>query len=77
MSCSLHDVVRLEALGVPALAIGTSAFIEEAREQASVLGMPDQRMLALPHPIQPIPLQRVIDLADQYVSQVEAALRGG
>ena len=74
MSCSLHDVIRIESLGTPALALGTEPFQPEAREQAEVLGMPDQRMLALPHPIQPRPLQEVVDLADRFFADITAHL---
>ena len=35
MSCSVHDVVRLERLGIPTAAVGTEPFIDEALEQAA------------------------------------------
>ena len=52
MSCSLHDVVRFEARGIPTAAVGTEPFVDEAIEQAQLLGMPDYRALLIPHPIQ-------------------------
>jgi hypothetical protein len=52
VSCSVHDVVRLESLGIPTAAVGTEPFIDEALEQARLLGMPDYRMVLIPHPIQ-------------------------
>ena len=52
MSCSVHDVVRLEDRGVPTAAIGTLPFVDEALEQARVLGMPDYRMVLIEHPVQ-------------------------
>ena len=52
MSCSVHDVVRLEERGVATAAVGTQPFVDEALEQARVLGMPDYRMVLIEHPIQ-------------------------
>jgi hypothetical protein len=74
VSCSLHDVVALEARGIPAVAIGTEPFRAEAREQAEALGMGDYEMLELPHPIQPLPIDRVVALADAVVDDVAGRL---
>jgi hypothetical protein len=52
VSCSVHDVVRLESRGIPTAAVGTEPFIDEALEQARLLGMPDYRMILIPHPVQ-------------------------
>jgi hypothetical protein len=76
VSCSVHDVVRLESLGVPTAAVGTAPFRAEALEQAQALGMPGYRMIELPHPIQPIPLGEVTALADAFVDEVVARLTG-
>lgn len=70
MSCSLHDVVTLESRGIPTVSVGTEPFRAEAREQAEALGMADYQMLELPHPIQPIPIDRVIALADAFVDDI-------
>ncbi len=69
MSCSLHDVVALEARGVPAVAVGTEPFIPEAEEQARVLAMPEQRLITVPHPIQPTPVDRVQGYAAPAVAE--------
>jgi hypothetical protein len=74
VSCSVHDVVRLEAAGIPTAAIGTEPFRAEAHEQARALGMPDYRMIEVAHPIQPIPVAEVVALADAVLDQVVAAL---
>jgi hypothetical protein len=60
----LHDVVRLEKLGIPTAAVGTEPFIDEALEQARVLGMPDYRMVLVPHPIQLLTDAGLDSLAD-------------
>lgn len=52
MSCSLHDVVRLERRGIPTAAVGTEPFADEALEQVRALGMPAYRMVFVEHPVQ-------------------------
>jgi hypothetical protein len=52
VSCSLHDVVRLERRGIPTAAVGTEPFADEALEQARALGMPAYRMVFVAHPVQ-------------------------
>jgi hypothetical protein len=74
VSCSVHDVVRLESLGVPTAAVGTTPFRAEAVEQAAALGMPTYRMLEVPHPIQPLPVAEVVAYADAVIDAVVAAL---
>lgn len=51
MSCSVHDVVRLEKMGIPTAAVATDAFLDEAVDQARLLAMPDYPMVWLPHPV--------------------------
>ena len=76
MSCGLHDVVALEAAGIPTTIVGTEVFRDEATEQALALGMPEQRLVELPHPIQPIPLEQVLTYADRVFDEVVARLTG-
>jgi hypothetical protein len=45
-------MVRLERLGIATAAVATEPFIDEALEQARLLGMPDYRMVFVPHPVQ-------------------------
>ena len=52
MSCSVHDVVRLERRGIPSVAVATSPFIDEAAEQAHSLGMPGVATVFVQHPVQ-------------------------
>ena len=51
MSCSVHDVVRLEKAGLPTAAVATEAFADEAIDQSRLLGMPGYEMIYLPHPV--------------------------
>jgi hypothetical protein len=61
----VHDVVRLEKLGIPTAAVGTEPFIDEALEQARALGMPGYRMVLIPHPVQLLTDEALRDLADR------------
>jgi hypothetical protein len=48
----VHDVIRLERRGIATAAVGTRPFVDEALEQARLLGMPDYRMVLIDHPVQ-------------------------
>ena len=50
-SCSVHDAVELERLGVPTVLISTSNFMAESSLQADLLGMTKIRVLEIEHPI--------------------------
>jgi hypothetical protein len=60
----VHDVIRLEALGVPTAAVGTEPFVDEALEQAALLGMPGYRAVLIPHPVQLLTTEELHARAD-------------
>lgn len=70
MSCSVHDVVRLEQRGIPTAAVGTSPFVDEALEQARLLGMPDYRMVLIPHPVQLLTTEELHARADAAFAEI-------
>jgi hypothetical protein len=74
-------MVRLERLGIPTAAVATEPFGDEALEQAAVLGMPDYRMVFIPHPVQLLTsdeLRTYADRAfDEIVARLTAANRSG
>jgi hypothetical protein len=74
VSCSVHDVVRFEKAGVPAVNIGTDAFIDEAVEQSRLLGMPDYEMVWLPHPVATLDEDGVRELSRRTADRVVAML---
>ena len=76
MSCSVHDVVRLESHGIPTAAVGTQPFIDEALEQARLLGMPDYRMILIPHPIQLLTTAELHEQARDVLDTIVARLTG-
>ena len=77
MSCSVHDAVRLERLGLPTAAVGTEPFVDEALEQARLLGMPAYRMVLVPHPVQLLTPAELDALADDAMPAIVARLLGG
>ena len=74
MSCSVHDAVRLERLGIPTAAVGTEPFVDEALEQARLLGMPAYRMTLIPHPVQLLTTAELHELADAALPGILARL---
>ena len=74
MSCSVHDAVRLERRGIPTAVVGTEPFLDEAIEQARVLGMPDLRIVTVPHPVQLLTHEQVAELADAALADVVSLL---
>ena len=70
MSCSVHDLVRLERRGVPTAGVGTIPFADEALEQARLLGMPDLRMVLVPHLVQLLDPEQLDALADGALARV-------
>ena len=45
-------MVEFERRGLATAAVATEPFVDEALEQARLLGMPDYRMVYVPHPVQ-------------------------
>lgn len=70
-------MVRLERLGIPTAAVATEPFLDEALEQARVLGMPDYRMLYVPHPVQLLSDEELDGYADAVFPAIVARLTGG
>jgi hypothetical protein len=74
VSCSVHDAVRLERRGIPTAVVGTEPFLDEALEQARVLGMPDYRAVLIPHPVQLLSDDELRAHADGAFGQIASRL---
>jgi hypothetical protein len=74
VSCSVHDAVRLERRGIPTAVVGTEPFVDEALEQARVLGMPDYRAVLVRHPVQLLSDDELRALADAAFGQIVSRL---
>jgi hypothetical protein len=73
----LCDLVHLERRGIPAVGIATAPFADEAVQQARLLGMPDARMVYIPHPVQLLSRDELAARADAVFPDVLAALTAG
>jgi hypothetical protein len=67
-------MVRLEKLGVATAAVATEPFLDEALEQARLLGMPDYRMVYVPHPVQLLTLAELHASADAVFDEIVGRL---
>jgi hypothetical protein len=77
VSCSVHDAVRLERRGIPTAVVATEPFLDEAIEQARVLGMPGYQPVLVPHPVQLLDDDELHALADMAFGGIDARLTGG
>jgi hypothetical protein len=75
VSCSVHDLVRLERRGIPTAGVGTLPFADEALEQARLLGMPDLTMTLVSHPIQLLDDAELLALADSAFPRIREQLQ--
>jgi len=73
----LHDTTKIEAFGIPAIAVATTVFREAARIQASALGRTDLDPIFVPHPIQDRTPAEIEAHADAVVSEIVARLSVG
>ena len=74
MSCSVHDVVRLEKMGIPTVAVATEAFRDEAIDQSRLLAMPDYELVWLPHPVAIVDEEGIRRLAREAAARIEKRL---
>lgn len=63
-------MVELERHGLPTAGVATEPFVDEALEQARVLGMPDYRMVYVPHPVQLLSIEELHGYADRAFEQI-------
>ncbi len=67
-------MVELERRGIPTAAVATEPFVDEALEQARLLGMPDYRMVFIPHPFSCSALMSCGRYADRAFAEIVARL---
>ena len=63
-------MVELERRGVATAAVATEPFVDEALEQARLLGMPDYRMVFIPHPVQLLSDSELRGYADRAFEEI-------
>jgi hypothetical protein len=70
----LHDSIKLESLGIPAVPIATTEFRTAARAQAAALGRPDFDAVYVAHPIQDQTRQEIETRAEAALDEIIARL---
>jgi hypothetical protein len=69
----LHDSSTLDSIGIPALVVSSTAFIQAAEVQSKALGY-DPTIVWVPHPIQDRTDAELHELADNTVDEIIAGL---
>jgi hypothetical protein len=72
----LHDVTRLENLGIPSVAVATHEFMTAARAQAAALGRADYETVYVRHPIQDQTIEEIEARAEAVLNEIEGRLTG-
>jgi alkanesulfonate monooxygenase SsuD/methylene tetrahydromethanopterin reductase-like flavin-dependent oxidoreductase (luciferase family) len=70
----LHDTLKIESLGLPAVPVATHEFMTAARAQAAALGRPEFDAVYVPHPIQDQTRQEIESKADAVLEEIIARL---
>ena len=70
----MYDSLKLEALGVPAIAICTEPFESGARAMANLGGIPDYPFALIQHPIGSLTPQQIRERAIEAAPQVMRSL---
>jgi hypothetical protein len=72
----VHDIIDLEARGVPGVFVATVEFVDGAEKQARALGG-DPAAVYVAHPVQDRTDEEMTALADAAYEQIVAALTAG
>jgi len=70
----LHDTIRLENWGIPAIPVATHEFSLPARAQAAALGRPDFDAVYVAHPIQDQTVAEIEARAERVIDEIVARL---
>jgi hypothetical protein len=70
----VHDIVDLEARGVPSMFVASSEFVVAAATQAKSLGFDDVARVFVPHPIQDRTDDEMRALADAAFAEIVASV---
>ena len=70
----MHDIVDLEARGVPGVFVASSAFVDAADAQSRSLGFPTVARVFTPHPVQDRTDAEMIAYADAVIDEILTAI---
>jgi hypothetical protein len=66
----VHDGIAFEERQIPTAVLATEVFLNAAQVQAQALGMPEFKVISVPHPVQNLTLEEVRQRADQVIEEV-------
>jgi hypothetical protein len=72
----VHDIVDLEARGVPGMFVASAEFVVAAEAQAAALGFPSVARVFTPHPIQDRTDEEMVRYADEAFDEIVAQITG-
>ena len=70
----MHDIVDLEARGVPAVFVASAQFVDAAIAQSQALGFPTVARVFTPHPIQDRTDEEMVSYADDALTEIIASI---
>jgi hypothetical protein len=70
----VHDIVDLEARGIPGVFVASSEFVQAAETQSTSLGFPTVARVFTPHPIQDRTDDEMREYADKAFDEIVAKI---
>jgi hypothetical protein len=72
----LHDLIKMDASGIPGVTVVSKGFVDAMDMQSEALGF-DPAVIYVPHPIQNLTHQELMDIADAIIEPAIAKLTSG
>lgn len=66
--------MTLEGMGIPSAVVVTEAFDKLAAMSAMSAGLADLKRHALPHPLNPLPAEQIMRIADEHLPDIVSLL---
>jgi hypothetical protein len=70
----IHDLIEIERQGVPAVALVAKTFVDDARQTAYVMGLPDLAIVEMPQGLTNLTPGQIVEIARNIKGEVVAAL---
>ena len=70
----MHDIVDIEARGLPGVFVASAQFVDAAAAQSQSLGFPTVARVFTPHPVQDRTDEEMIAYADAAFDDIVAAI---
>ena len=70
----MHDTIKLESFGIPAVPVATHEFMTAGRAQAAALGRPEFDAVYVQHPVQDQTREELEAKADAIIGEIVTRL---